>query len=86
MFMECEKLVDLSPIQNWNVSNSTSFECMFMRCRNLVDISPLINWQISDTKDTIRTNAMFDCTNVVDKKILEKWNLPKEKFKALFYN
>ena len=59
---------------------------MFRGCKNLVDISPLINWHISDTKDTIQTYAMFDCTNVVDKKILEKWNLPKEKFKALFYN
>ena len=44
MFHYCKNLVDISPLINWNVSNSTTFESMFEGCSKLEDISPLKNF------------------------------------------
>ena len=51
MFAFCNSLVDLSPLKDWNVSNSTNFSFMFGNCNNLVDISPLQNWNVSNSFD-----------------------------------
>ena len=50
MFCDCSSLVDIKPLQNWNVSNGKNFSGMFDGCKSLSDIKPLQNWNISKNK------------------------------------
>ena len=41
-------MIDIKPLENWNVSNGTNFKCMFDKCSSLNDIKPLENWKLSE--------------------------------------
>ena len=51
MFSTCTNLTDISPLQNWNISNVKHIWGMFKHCEKLTDISPLYNWDTSQVKD-----------------------------------
>ena len=48
MFYGCSSLLDIKPLQNWNVSNGNNFSYMFYGCSSLSDINPLQNWNVSN--------------------------------------
>ena len=48
MFCFCEKLSDIKPLGNWNVSYGNDFSFMFSYCEKLSDIRPLKNWNVSN--------------------------------------
>ena len=48
MFGGCSLLKDITPLQNWDVSNGINFENMFWGCSLLTDITPIKNWKVSN--------------------------------------
>ena len=57
MFSKCSSLLDLKPIENWNVSNGNNFSHMFFGCLLLSDLKPIENWNISNGNNF---SFMFD--------------------------
>ena len=72
MFSECDNLIDISPLKNWDVSNGQYFRCMFSKCSNLTTVSGIINWNLSNAK---QINAMFEkCEKMKDiDKLIDKF-------------
>jgi hypothetical protein len=48
MFNGCVSLSDITPLQNWNVSNGNNFHQMFSGCSTFLDIEPLNGWNVSE--------------------------------------
>ena len=51
MFASLERLTDVSPLKNWNVSNGKDFNMMFSRCKSLKNGNILRNWKFSKNSD-----------------------------------
>ena len=49
--MVCSSLTDITPLENWDVSNQNNFYNMFNECSSLSDIKPLQNWKVSNGKN-----------------------------------
>ena len=47
LFKHCTSLIDISPLENWDVKDATCFSCSFRQCTSLQDILPLKNWNLS---------------------------------------
>ena len=45
MFGRCSSLLDIKPLQKWNVSNGKYFSGMFCECPNLLNIKNFQNWK-----------------------------------------
>ena len=66
-------LIDISPLENLDVSNVISFENMFSYCENLVDISPLKNWNVSNSKSF--KLMFYYCLKLVEISPLKNWDV-----------
>ena len=75
MFKYCTSLVDISPLEFWDVKDATCFSCSLRGCTSLVDLSPLRNWDLSNVEDL---NACFDGDiALTDLSPLKNWNVSK---------
>ena len=75
MFKYCTSLIDISPLENWDVKDATCFSCSFRGCTSLQDISPLKNWNLSNVTDL--TACFEGDTALTDISPLEKWDVSK---------
>ena len=75
LFKYCTSLIDISPLENWDVKDAKCFSCSFRGCTSLQNISPLKNWNISNVTDL---TACFDGDNILsDISPLENWDVSK---------
>lgn len=75
MFKYCTSLIDISPLQNWDVKDAICLSCSFRGCTSLQDISPLGNWDISNVDNL---TACFDGDiALTDISPLENWDVSK---------
>ena len=82
MFCNCSNLLDIKPLQKWNVSNGVFFQYMFYGCSLLEDLNPIKNWNVSNGNNF--ENMFFGCSSKLDIKIiLSNWKVDKEKLKKL---
>lgn len=51
MFEGCISLMEISGLEDWDVSNVRNMKSMFHRCFALSDLSPLKGWDVSNVKD-----------------------------------
>ena len=82
LFDGCSKLVDISALSNWNVSNARDMRYMFARTA-IGDVNGLSAW------DTARVTYMADmfylCKQLSDISGLAKWNTAKvQMFESMF--
>ncbi len=76
MFNGCESLVDISSLNNWNISKVINFNSMFKGCSSLVDLSPLKEWDVSRVTNF---NSMFEgCSSLADLSHLNNWNISQK--------
>ena len=47
LFYNCNSLIDISGVRDWNTSNVTDMGYMFYRCNNLPTLAELANWDVS---------------------------------------
>ena len=72
MFYDCETLVDISDLANFNMSKVTNAQNMFSFCSQLESIDALKNWKMNNVKNT---SGMFTgCTMLSNIISLENWN------------
>ena len=72
MFYECETLVDISDLSNFNMSNVTNASNMFSFCSQLESIEALRFWDMRNVKNV---SGMFTgCTMLTSIDPLENWN------------
>ena len=70
-FKDCENLLNISGLTNWDVSNVTNMEYMFSNCNNITNLSPLANWNVSNVTNM---NTMFSsCKNLTDASGINAW-------------
>ena len=68
MFSECNSLIDITPLKNWDVSSGQYFRDMFYKCKNLTTVSGIKNWNVSNAK---QLGGMFDkCEKIKDGDLL----------------
>lgn len=72
-FHDCKKLVDISPLRNWDASKLTSLDGLFWNCESLADISPLSNWKTHNVTDM--EGAFCNCYSLVDISPLSNWDV-----------
>lgn len=72
-FRECTKLIDISPLRNWDARKLTSLNGLFCNCHSLSDISPLSNWKTHNITDM--GWAFTHCCNLVDISPLSNWDV-----------
>ena len=75
IFKHCTSLIDISPLENWDVKDATCFSCSFRGCTSLQDISPLKNWNLSNVTDL--TACFEGDTALTDILPLENWDVSK---------
>ena len=75
IFKYCTSLIDISPLENWDVKDATCFSCSFRGCTSLLDISPLKNWNLSNVTDL--TACFEGDTALTDISPLENWDVSK---------
>ena len=84
MFAYCEKLISISGVENWNVSNVTNMAAdipksanktgyvgVFENCSRLTDLSPLKDWDVR--KVTTMYKAFNDCKRITSLEPLKNW-------------
>ena len=77
LFKKCTSLIDISPLENWDVKDATCFSCSFRQCTSLQDISPLKKWNLSNVCDL---NACFEGdTALTNISPLENWDVSQVK-------
>ena len=74
-FRNCRKLIDISPLRNWDASKLTSFNRLFYACNELRDISPLVLWDTSNVTNMVRT--FNECFKLSDLRALSLWDVSK---------
>ena len=74
-FRNCKKLIDISPLRNWDASKLTSFNRLFFACNELRDISPLVFWDTSNVTNMVRT--FNECFKLSDLRALSLWDVSK---------
>jgi hypothetical protein len=74
-FHNCSKLIDISPLRNWDASKLTSFNRLFYACNELRDISPLVFWDTSNVTNMVRT--FNECFKLSDLRALSLWDVSK---------
>ena len=75
MFKYCTSLIDISPLENWDIRDATCFSCSFRGCTSLQDISPLKNWNLSNVTDL--TACFEGDTALTDITPLKNWDVSK---------
>ena len=51
MFNECELLLSVSQVSNWDSSHITNMKCMFNRCKNLISLPDISHMNTSQVKN-----------------------------------
>ena len=83
MFMNCYNLTDISPLQDWDISDVIDISGMFSGCFRLTDLSPLENW---DTSKIINISRMFSyCIRLKDLSPLQNWDTSKVEDMSLMF-
>ena len=73
MFEGCNNLVDISGLEEWNVSNVSNMRGLFNRCKKLSDLSALKDWDVGNVKTM---EAMFEgCIHLRDLNAIKGWNV-----------
>ena len=47
MFYSCSSLLNITALENWDVSKGNNFSCMFYGCSSISDIKDLQNWNVT---------------------------------------
>lgn len=74
-FRSCRKLIDISPLRDWDASKLTSFNRLFYACNELRDISPLVFWDTSNVTNMVR--VFNECFKLSDLRALSLWDVSK---------
>ena len=46
---DVSSLINIKPLENWNVTNGECFQYLFYNCRSFNDISPLKEWNTTNS-------------------------------------
>ena len=75
MFNECESLISLPDMSNWNTSNVIDMSYMFNGCKSLITLPDISKWNTSIVCDMC---YMFNgCKSLISLPDISKWNTPK---------
>ena len=76
MFSKCSSLSDITPLENWDVSNGDGFTFMFSECSSLTNIKKLQKWNVQNGQGF--EDMFADCSLLKDSEInelFEKWKI-----------
>ena len=61
MFYECNSLISLPDISNWNTSNVKNMSNMFYGCNSLISLPNISKWNTSNAENI--SNMCYECLN-----------------------
>ena len=68
MFEGCSSLIDINPLEKWNVSKCSDFRAMFHDCLSLSYMKPLEIWDVSKTSKVI--NMFLGCLSLTEEEFI----------------
>ena len=72
MFCECDSLLELPDISNWNTSIVTNMSKLFKNCNSLLSLPDISKW---DTSNVTNMSNMFDnCESLSSIPDISQWN------------
>ena len=73
MFYNCESLITLPDISNWNTNNVTNVSSMFFDCKSLISLPDISNWNTNNITDM---SYMFSgCRSLISLPNISNWNM-----------
>ncbi len=72
LFLNCQSLINIDFMLDWNVSNVTNMVAMLNGCTNLTNVNGLINWNTSSVNNMHST--FQNCSNLTNVDGLINWN------------
>ena len=84
LFFECNSLISIPDISNWNTSNITDMSFIFCGCNSLKSIPDISLWNTSKVENM---SYMFkNCSSLISLPDISNWNISKVKYmKDIFY-
>ena len=84
IFLDCGKIVDLSPLANWDVGNVVSMYKMFANCVKINNLNALANWgsKLDNLEDLRYT--FYRCESLSDISGLSTWKTSKVKYMGYY--
>ena len=84
MFYNCESLLSIKDISNWNVKNVTNIAEMFFGCESLLSMPDISNWNI---ENVVNISSLFTgCSSLKLLPDISKWNTTSVKnMNCLFF-
>lgn len=85
MFYQCENIMDISPLENWDVNKVKNMNNLFAKCMSLQSINALKNWKVDNVIDM---RYMFlDCINIKNVDAIKEWKVSKlQKMDGICFN
>ena len=72
MFYNCESLISLPDISNWNTHNVINMSFMFYNCKSLILLPDISNWNTNNVTDM---SYMFSfCESLISLPDISNWN------------
>ena len=77
MFKDCDSLIAIPDISNWDTSNVQCMASMFSSCKSLISLPDLSKW---NTSKVINMDSMFSfCNSLISISDISKWDISNVK-------
>ena len=77
VFSECENLITIGDISQWDTANVFWMSEMFNQCKKLKSIGDISNWKVTRLSDI--SYMFYECSKLTGLGDLNKWNIDKSK-------
>ena len=74
-FDDCQNLIDISGLSQFEVSQVTDINSLFQGCNKLTDLSPVAGWDVSNVTNMCR--LFRNCSSLTDLTPLQTWSTDK---------
>ena len=72
MFYECNSLISLTDISEWNTENVTNMSNMFCKCYSLFSLPDISKWNTENARNMSR--MFYKCNSLLSLPNISKWN------------
>ena len=84
MFYNCESLISIPDISNWNTNNIINLNYMFYNCRSLKSLPDISKWNTNKVIDI--SYMFFNCSSLQNLPDISKWNINNVKNKECIFS